>query len=117
MQTATELLLPAARDAAELQAFEDRRDCPEAPSWPLEIRQPPTEPPPPVGEEKVREMEKRAAPALGRAREVVWLLGARLLQVRDRWEAGELGALGASALAALLRALFDHAAIEVWNRQ
>ena len=57
------------------------------------------------------ELMARAAPPLCTARQAVWVLGVRLSQVRDRREAGELGALEPAGLASLLRALFDHAAI------
>ena len=54
----------------------------------------------------------RPRPALRRLMHLSWVLGARLSQVRTRRGAGELSALSARELLTLLRALFEHAALQ-----
>lgn len=67
----------------------------------------------PTGEDLL-EWEQQLPPVacLRKAAQLAWVLGARLSHVRRRRDAGELSSLAASELLALLRALFEHSALQ-----
>lgn len=67
-----------------------------------------------VSSASLREMEDAlpAVPCLRKALQLAWVLGARLTHVRERRAAGELDGLTAGELLGLLRALFEHAALQ-----